>query len=373
MSDFFNNVLNNPGSLSKDFLGQDYKYHRHIRNPGELNMSGEGTMDAIGNDVNGIINYVQLLVSGGGIATKDAPDGILGDRFFLKTGGQCVDLKTKNKVDRYIYINNVPDGSIPFISASMGGYKMKSLRGIVPGIMTNIGNIEPTKIFGAFMMGGEPKCMEVTRNVIDENGVSRTTSRHMIRPDIMSSDDTIHNVEDDLKKFDSYGAEGLTMMSQKANGVRGRAKKPYVPRRAFGAILPYGPDRPYYPSTQPAYHSPYLKERPYQSRIERPPLPEYVMPVAIVPDFKLCEKEVEERKEDVIYAPDITHKKDVSTVPQIKEVNIINIDTHTAADDAEKADYSNMPDDVFLKIYYSSLGLLGLYIFLKMLEKKKGV
>ena len=159
--------------------------------------------------------------------------------------------------------------------------------------------------------------------------------------------------------------EAFSSMTNKGNANRGKAKRPYAARRPYGNTLPYGPDRPYYSSQQSAYKSLYLEERPY-IYMERPPLPEYVMPVAIVPDFKLDEKEVEEREEDIRYAPDITHKKDVATVPQIKEVVIKNVEQDATA----KKDYSKMPDDTFLKIYYSSLGLLGLYMFLKLLERK---
>ena len=81
----------------------------------------------------------------------------------------------------------------------------------------------------------------------------------------------------------------------------------------------------------------------------------------------MSEKEVEEREEDITYAPDITHKPEVSNVPQIKEVVIKNIEHDVEA----KKDYSKMPDDMFLKIYYSSLGLLGLYMFLKLIERGK--
>ena len=34
-------------------------------------------------------------------------------------------------------------------------------------------------------------------------------------------------------------------------------------------------------------------------------------------------------------------------------------------------DYSKMPNDVLIKFYYSMLGLLGIYILLKMMMKKK--
>lgn len=358
----FQNALDGPSKLSKSFLGQNYKYQDHIRSPDELGMSADGTMTAIGKDIGGLISYVQLLVAGGGDASKT--NGPLGDRFFLKTGGQCKDLNTGNKVDRYIYIDNVPDGSLPFISSGLGGQKFDSLRGLVPGMLSNITRIEPTKIFGAFMMGAEPLCMEVRRNVIDENGNSKEESHHLIRPDINNNED--RKRFDDLVKEKNYKPEGFTVM--KSNSNRGKSKRPYAARRPYGSIRPYGPDRPYYPSEQNVYHSPYLSEGPY---IEKPPLPTYVMPVAIVPDFKL-EKEVAEKEKDIVYAPDITHKPEVATVPQIKEIVIKHIDdTSDSAPAVSKKDYSKMPDDTFLKIYYSSLGLLGLYIFLKLMERRK--
>ena len=34
-------------------------------------------------------------------------------------------------------------------------------------------------------------------------------------------------------------------------------------------------------------------------------------------------------------------------------------------------DYSKMPDNILIKIYFSMLGLLGIYILLKMMTKKK--
>jgi hypothetical protein len=361
MTDFFNSVLNGPKNLSKEFLGQNYSYQEHINSPDELGMSSEGSITAISNDIGGLISYVELLVAGGGKASKTG--GPLGDRFFLKTGGQCTDIVSNNKVDRYIYVDNVPDGSLPFISSGLGGQKFDSLKGLVPGILSNVAHIEPTKIFGAFMMGANPLCMEVNRNVIDENGNSKNESHHMIRTDIMSTGN-----KSDLDKFDNLAKnvkkeEFSTMSRSTAN--RGKSKRPYAARRPYGGILPYGPDRPYYPSEQKSYHSPYLKETPYV--IKKPPLPSYVMPVAIVPDFKL-EKEVKEKEKDIVYAPDITHKPEIATVPQIKKVVIKDVEyDHTTT----KRDYSKMPDDTILKIYYSSLGLLGLYILLKLFERKR--
>lgn len=370
MSDFFNSVLDEPGKLSKQFLGQNYRYQDHIKNPEEMGMSSEGTFNAIGNDIAGIVSYVELLVAGGGNATKNA-SGPLGDRFFLKTGGQCKDVQSGNKVDRYIYVDNVPDGTIPFISSGLGGYKFNTLKGIVPGIMTNIAHIEPTKIFSAFMMGANPLCMEVNRNVIDEDGNSSFSSHHMIRPDILSGEniDEINRFDNlanelkkkELKNNELKNKEGFNNQ-KKGNSNRGKSKKPYSARIPYGTILPYGPDRPYYPSEQPAYKSLYLEEKPHIPKVE---LPKYEMPVKIISDLKIDDNKC---KDDIIYAPDITHKPEISTVPQIKEITIKNVNNQDLLN--KKKDYSKIPDDILIKIYYSSLGLLGLYIFLKLLEKK---
>ena len=36
-----------------------------------------------------------------------------------------------------------------------------------------------------------------------------------------------------------------------------------------------------------------------------------------------------------------------------------------------KINYSKMPDDILSKVYFTALGLLGLYIFLRMFQKKQ--
>jgi hypothetical protein len=345
MSDFFDSVLSGPENVPSSFLGQNYRYQDHIKTPQELGMSSEGTISAMVNDIGGLVGYVQLLVAGGGSATKGPQSGPLGDRFFLKTGAQCTDINTGEKVDRYVYIDNVPDGSIPFVSTSLNGVKFDSMKGLVPGILTNMSRIEPTKIFGAFMMGTDPPCKEVTREIIDENGNSSFGTYHLILSDIK---------------------EGFTSAVNKGTNNRGRAKKPYAPRHPYATMLPYGPDRPYDSTEQNAYKPLYQKEGPYVAKTA--PLPSYVMPVAIVPDFKIDEIVEEKEEEKVVYAPDLTHKPHIATVPQIQKVII----KHEIVDDhvSRLPKMNKMPDDIYIQLYYSSLGLLGLYIFLKLFERK---
>ena len=390
MADFFKSILSGPGNVSKSFLGQNYRYQDHIKTPQDLEMSSDGTMDAMVKDINGLVGYVELLVAGGGRATKGPQTGALGDRFFLKTGGQCTDILSNEKVDRYIYIDNVPDGSIPFVSSSLNGVKFSSMKGLVPGVLTNMSRIEPTKIFGAFMMGSEPACMAVTRQVINEDGDSSTSTYHLIEPDILSLSDNTKEL-DELKllneinsvrydeKMDAEtkrtkmtefrtklakfkGKEGFTQSNSSTNN-RGRSKKPYAPRHPYATMLPYGPDRPYDSSEQNVYKQLYQKEGPYM-----PPLPSYVMPVAVVPDFKIDEIIEEKEEEKVIYAPDLTHKPHIATVPQIQKVIIKHDNVEERVSKLPKMD--KMPDDIYIQLYYSSLGLLGLYIFLKLFERK---
>jgi hypothetical protein len=52
------------------------------------------------NNIDGLIQYVQVLVTGGGASTTGGP---LGNKFFLQTGGKCSDVKTKQEVDVFEY------------------------------------------------------------------------------------------------------------------------------------------------------------------------------------------------------------------------------------------------------------------------------
>ena len=114
----FQDVLKNAKCAEEKYIGPDYPYYKYIKTPSEIGMSGDGSLSQLGNDIDGLIGYVELLVSGGGKASATGQP--LGNKFFLKTGGKCTDKSTRQDVDRYIYINNVPTGQIPFISQGLG-------------------------------------------------------------------------------------------------------------------------------------------------------------------------------------------------------------------------------------------------------------
>ena len=87
-------------------------------------------------DIKGIINYVELLVAGGGPASTTGEP--LGPKFYIKTAGKCKDEATGSIVPRYIYVNNVPSGNIPLISSGLG-VNFSEFRGLIPGILEDIG------------------------------------------------------------------------------------------------------------------------------------------------------------------------------------------------------------------------------------------
>ena len=124
-----------------------------------MGASSAGNMTAMGKDVAGIINYVELLVAGGGPASDTG--GPLGPKFYVKTAGKCKDVATKKVVPRYIYIDNVPDGNIPLISSGLG-VNFSEFKGLLPGILEDAGALNPMSMFSAFQQGATPDCKEVT-------------------------------------------------------------------------------------------------------------------------------------------------------------------------------------------------------------------
>lgn len=163
MSNFFSDVMTDIKGMEQNLLGPDYLYWKRILKPSDMGMSADGNFGALTNDVNGLINYVEVLVSGNGGSTTGGP---LGDKFFLKTGGQCTDVASGNKVDRYIYIDNVPNGNIPFISSGLGGTDFTEFEGLIPGLLGDLGKLNPLNLFKSFMMGDNPDCMSVTLQTI---------------------------------------------------------------------------------------------------------------------------------------------------------------------------------------------------------------
>ena len=158
MSGFFSDIMTDMKGMEQNLLGPDYLYWKRILKPSDMGMSDDGNFGALANNISGLINYVEVMVSGKGGSTTGGP---LGDKFFLKTGGQCTDVASNKLVDRYIYINNVPSGNIPFISSGLGGTDFTEFEGLIPGTLGDLAKLNPLNLFKSFMMGDNPPCMSV--------------------------------------------------------------------------------------------------------------------------------------------------------------------------------------------------------------------
>jgi hypothetical protein len=188
MTDIFQEVLTDAKGVEEKLLGPDYPYYKNIKTPKEIGMSSNGTLTALGKDIDGLIQYVELLVSGNSKASATGKP--LGNKFFLQTGAKCVDTKTKKQQDRYIYVNNVPVGNVPFISSGMG-VNFSDFKGIIPGMMGNLNALNPFAIMQAFMSGTTPDCQKITMQTIDVNNNKSTETHFVTLVDIQNMDPCI--------------------------------------------------------------------------------------------------------------------------------------------------------------------------------------
>jgi hypothetical protein len=194
MSNLFQEVSTNQNGIEEQLLGPTYPYYKNIKSPGEIGMSDKGTIQQMGKDINGLIQYVELLVSGKSKASVTG--GPLGNKLFLKTGAKCMPIDTckdKNdpstcgQTDRYIYIDNVPSGNIPFISSGLG-VNFSEFKGLIPGAMGNLNVLNPFSIMNAFSSGSTPPCQEITMQTIDINNNKSSETHYVTLADIKSID-----------------------------------------------------------------------------------------------------------------------------------------------------------------------------------------
>jgi hypothetical protein len=156
--DFFNKAAENTVELEKQIMPEPYKYYKFIRTPKEMGMSTKGGMKELQDNVASLVSYGELLISGKGPAGTAAP---LGNKYFLKTGGQCNASDDKEKpqiVDRYVYVDNVPRGNIPMSDNSF--IKFQEFKGLIPGMLQDIEDINTATLFRGFMEEEHPRCRE---------------------------------------------------------------------------------------------------------------------------------------------------------------------------------------------------------------------
>ena len=86
MSNIFNDVLKDAGGVEEKLLGPSYPYWKNIKSPSDIGMSDNGSLSTLGKDVDGLVQYVEVLVTGQGASTTGRA---LGNKFFLQTAWYC--------------------------------------------------------------------------------------------------------------------------------------------------------------------------------------------------------------------------------------------------------------------------------------------
>jgi hypothetical protein len=198
MSNLFEEILNDASAVEERLLGPTYPYYKNIKTPSEIGMSTKGSLSALGNNIDGLIDYVEVLVTGKSKAS--ATGGPLGNKFFLQTGAKCKDVSSGNQVDRYIYIDNVPSGNVPFISSGMG-VNFSDFEGLVPGAIGNLNVLNPFAIMQSFLSGSTPDCQELTMETIDVNNNRSSETHYVTTVDIKNMDScTFPNKKNPISK-----------------------------------------------------------------------------------------------------------------------------------------------------------------------------
>jgi hypothetical protein len=198
MSNPYSTGKGDPDGLFDAILGPHaYSYYNKIKAPGQMGMSSDGSIDALTNDVAGLVSYVELLAFGKSEASISG--GPLGNKYFLQTAAKCYNTEDKEQ-DRYIYINNIPDGKFDLLPNNTGmSLTNTEFEGLIPGVMEDVLRLNPMQLFQSFVTGSKPKCTEVTLPVGDsgEPGVNPPNC------DIAGSCETHYLLDVDIKGMNS--------------------------------------------------------------------------------------------------------------------------------------------------------------------------
>lgn len=146
----------------------NYNYGAFIKSPGELGVTADVNgwgIDQISNNMGGLIDYIEnVLITGEGsgnmgYSLSDPTQGKrpLGNAYFFSSGLKC--MQDGNKVDAYMYMNNVPLGNIPLISSLAGGKDFKDLRGLLPGMFEDLEGFDPREFLTALEINESESCV----------------------------------------------------------------------------------------------------------------------------------------------------------------------------------------------------------------------
>jgi hypothetical protein len=166
----------------------DYSYSSYIATPKSLGITDKGSTAALDKDIKGLIAYTEVLTMGTGKASTTGKP--LGNKYFMNAFSKCKDTLTGKDKDRYIYINNVPQGEFA---------------GLLPGLVGSVTKIDPMSIISAaFASSTKPDCKEITLETIDCNN-SRSYETHYVAVSDIKNDKLV-----DVPNKRKQGFQGMT-------------------------------------------------------------------------------------------------------------------------------------------------------------------
>jgi hypothetical protein len=175
-------------------IGDTYPYWNYIKTPQNLGITSDGNFPAFMKDVGGLFDYGELLILSKSNASTTG--NALGNKYFLNTGGQCCPTTVDNPwsntpcsssslVDRYIFMNNIPTGNLPFITSS--GNSNGEFTGILPGILEDVFKIpiEIEGLFSALTQEPNPPCIPLELAVTDINNNTSMQTQYVASSDVI--------------------------------------------------------------------------------------------------------------------------------------------------------------------------------------------
>lgn len=161
-------------------VDNSYNYSKYIKTPKEMGITVGDSLSNVSDGVAAIFSYVKLLVEGKSNASKTGKP--LGNKYFLETSENCINQYTNKKVQRSLYFDNVPTGTLGILQDT--GDEFSEFKGLVPGAIEDVMAIGKIDFFSAFTDVGIPKCLPVKLKTIDINNKQGTDTHYITISDI---------------------------------------------------------------------------------------------------------------------------------------------------------------------------------------------
>lgn len=171
-------------SSSIPVASEDYAYYSFIKPPSKLGMSDKGSN--IAKNFTGLVEYVNLLVYGKSKASTTGQP--LGNKFFAPTLSKCTLQPSKESVPRDLYFDFIPTGKMDIAIDPLDAANEMQIdtgyKGLVPGLMEDINDINPVRLLSSLSEDIAPECIKVSLDTIDDQNVLGAETHYVTLSDL---------------------------------------------------------------------------------------------------------------------------------------------------------------------------------------------